>query len=87
MSIEAPVPSNKRMAPSEISTGSLNVNVMCVGAGVEHLARLRVTRQQLGVSRDAEPTPANVATTNPAAHAHTATRPEPAHGSPVTGSR
>ena len=32
MSIDAPVPSNRRSAPSEISTGSLNVNVMCVGA-------------------------------------------------------
>ena len=51
MSIEAPVPSNNRIAPSEISTGSLNVNVTCVGCRVEHLARLRVARQQLGVCR------------------------------------
>ena len=32
MSIDAPVPSNRRIAPSEISTGSLNFNVMCAGA-------------------------------------------------------
>ena len=32
MSREAPVPSNRRIAPSEISTGSLNVSVTWVGA-------------------------------------------------------